>query len=218
MKKIPPFISFLVFGIVSNSQGNIISNAQLNVKTSLGEKNFFTDSNGLFLYDLADIGYADGETVTVNVTEPFNNEIQTQTYVVEDSFLEENIITELRTRVEKISELQTQNVLHSVGKKPITAENPLPIQLIGSDGNPVKITQQEENRLGSECTGSDGTTGRVLTLTNTSESGSPVSVWVEDQLISQSDMTLSHKATSSTITFDNIEVFNGQTIKVLYYV
>ena len=125
----PPFISFLVFGIVSNSQGNIISNAQLNVKTSIGEKSFFTDSNGLFLYDLAEIGYAVGETVTVNVTEPFNNEIQTQTYVVTGSFLEEDITTELRTRVEKISELQTQNVLHSVGKKPITPENPLSVTI-----------------------------------------------------------------------------------------
>ncbi len=127
MKKIPPFVSFLVFGIVSNSQGNIISNAKLSIKTSVSTITKFTDSNGLFLYDLAEAGYTEGETVTVNVTVPFNNEIQTQTYIVEDSFLEENITTELRTRVEKISELQTQNVLHSVGKTPITKDNPLSV-------------------------------------------------------------------------------------------
>ena len=214
----PPFVSFLVFGKVFNFSGNIISNAQLSIKTSISTICKFTDSNGLFLYDLAEAGYTNGETVIVNVTIPFNNEIQTQTYVVTGNFLEENITTELRTRVEKISELQIQNVLHSVGKTPITPANPLPIQLIGSDGTPVKITQQEENRVGSECTGSDGATGRVLTLANTSESGGPVSVWVENQLISQSDMTISHKSASSTITFDNIEVFNTDTIKVLYYI
>ena len=100
----------------------------------------------------------------------------------------------------------------------ITDTNPLPIKIVDSNGNRIKISQKEENRLGSECTGSDGANGRVLTLNNTSESGGPVSIWVEDQLIAQSDMTLSHLSASSTITFDNIEVFNTDTIKVLYYV
>ncbi len=123
----PPFPSFVVFGKVFNSSGTVISNAQLSIKTSISTITKFTDSLGLFVYDLAEAGYVEGETVTVNVTEPFNNEIQTQTYVVEGSFLEENITTELRTRVEQISALQLQNVLHSVGKKPITGDNPLPI-------------------------------------------------------------------------------------------
>lgn len=66
----------------------------------------------------------------------------------------------------------------------VDSDNAAYVKLIGSDGNPVKIAQVEENRLGSECNGSDGATGRVLTLANTSTSGGPVSVWVEDQLIS----------------------------------
>lgn len=130
----PPYPSFLVFGKVFNSLGSVIVNAQLEVITTIGRMYKFTDSSGLYLYDLAEIGYITRETVTVNITEPFNNEIQTQTYVVEGSFLEENITTNIRTRVEHISELQTQNVLHSVGKKPITKDNPLPILSLSEDG------------------------------------------------------------------------------------
>ncbi len=123
-----PYPSFLVFGKVLNSQGFIIVNAKLEVITSFGRAYKFTDSNGLYLYDLAEIGYTVGETVNVNITEPFNNEIQIQTYTVEGSFLEENVATRLRTKVKRISELQTQNVLHSVGRSPITLDNPLPIK------------------------------------------------------------------------------------------
>ncbi len=90
--------------------------------------------------------------------------------------------------------------------------------LVNSAGDVVKATQLEENRAGSDCSGSDGATGRVLTLTNTAETGNPVAVWVEDQLIAIADYTVAHNAASSTITFDNIEVFDTDTIRVRYYV
>jgi len=90
--------------------------------------------------------------------------------------------------------------------------------LVNGSGTIIKATQLEENRLGSECSGSDGSTGRVLTLTNTSETGNPLSIWVEDQLINPADYTASHLSASSTITFDNIEIFDTDTIRVVYYV
>ncbi len=90
--------------------------------------------------------------------------------------------------------------------------------LVNSSGTIIKATQIVEDRLGSECSGSDGTTGRVLTLVNTSESGNPVAIWVEDQLINSSDYTVSHLSSSSTITFDNINIFDTDTIRVNYYI
>ena len=90
--------------------------------------------------------------------------------------------------------------------------------LVNSSGTVIKATIQEENRAGSDASGSDGATGRILTLQNSSTSGAPISVWVDDQIIAQADITVSHLSASSTITFDNINLFNVQTIRVTYYI
>ena len=90
--------------------------------------------------------------------------------------------------------------------------------IVNASGTVLKVSPQEENRAGSDCSGSDGATGRVLTLQNTSISGAPVSVWVEGTIIAQADMTISHLSASSTITFDNINVYDTDTIRVMYYV
>lgn len=80
------------------------------------------------------------------------------------------------------------------------------------------FTPQEENRSGADCNGINGDKVRVLTLQNSSLSIAPVSVWVDDQIIAQADMTISHSASSSTITFDNINIYDSQTIRVTYYI
>lgn len=90
--------------------------------------------------------------------------------------------------------------------------------IVNSSGTVIKATPQEDNRSGTDCSGSDGATGRVLTLQNSSTSGAPIAVWVEDQIIAQGDITVSHLSSSSTVTFDNIEIFNTDTIRVTYYV
>ncbi len=89
--------------------------------------------------------------------------------------------------------------------------------LVNSSGDSLKVSQIEENRVGSDCSGVDGAANRVLTLGNTSESGSPVSVWVEGTIISQSDLTISHKSSSSTITF-SINIYDTDSIRILYYI
>ncbi len=92
------------------------------------------------------------------------------------------------------------------------------VNLVDTSGNPIKATQIEENRSGADASGSSGSTGRVLTLQNTNESGNPVSVWVDDQIIAVADITVNHLSSSSTITFDNINLFDAQTIRVQYYI
>ena len=68
--------------------------------------------------------------------------------------------------------------------------------LVNSSGTVIKATVQEENRSGSDATGIDGATGRVLTLQNTSESGDPFSVWVDDQIIAVAVYTVNHLSAS----------------------
>lgn len=91
------------------------------------------------------------------------------------------------------------------------------VLMVNSSGQVIKSTEQEENRLGSDCSGSDGQTGRILTLQNTSESGAPNAVWAEDQLVASSDVTFTHLESSSTLTF-NIGIFDLDSLRVKYYV
>lgn len=89
--------------------------------------------------------------------------------------------------------------------------------MVNSSGTVLKVSQIEEIRAGSDCNGIDGATGRVLTLQNTSTSGAPVSVFVDNQIIALSDMTIVHNSSSSTITF-SINIYNSNTIRVFYYI
>lgn len=125
----PPYQSYLVFGYVFNSIGLNVVNASLTVITSVSRKYYTTNSDGTFLYDLAEAGYSSGETVTVEITETYNNEFKTHTFVVTGFFLNENITLELRTIAKGVSDISPLTILHSVGRKPITTDNPLPIQL-----------------------------------------------------------------------------------------
>ncbi len=90
--------------------------------------------------------------------------------------------------------------------------------LVNSAGTIIKASQIFEERLGSECSGSDGNSGRILTLQNTSESGSPVAIWVEGSLRNPANFTFTHNSSSSTVTFDSIEIFDADRIKVSYYI
>ena len=99
----------------------------------------------------------------------------------------------------------------------VDSNGSLYVVLVNSSGTVIKTSQLEETRLGSECSGSEGAVGRILTLTNTSETGAPTTIWIEDQLVAQSDYTATHLTTSSTITF-SIGIFNADTIRVKYYV
>ena len=78
------------------------------------------------------------------------------------------------------------------------------VHFVNSSGESIKSTLIEANNVGADCSGVDGAANRVLTLTNTSETGNPVSVWIEGQLIAQSDLTISHLSASSTITFGSL--------------
>ena len=122
-----PYPVYLVFGIVYDPNGVAVPSAKLEIKTSVSTINKTTNSDGIFMYDLADAGYVSGETVKVIVTEPLNNELKAHTFVVNGFFNDENITLSLRTSVQNVVNYPSLSILHSVGKSPITADNPLPM-------------------------------------------------------------------------------------------
>lgn len=79
-------------------------------------------------------------------------------------------------------------------------------------GNPVTI----EEYAGSDCSGTDGGTSRVLTLVNT-ELSEDESVYLDGVRLDEgTQYTASHLSSSSTITF-LVPVFDTQTVAVNYY-
>lgn len=73
------------------------------------------------------MGYSSGETITINVSEPYNNEFKAHTFEVSGFYHNEDISLEVRDTAVNVTGYSPPSILHSVGKKPITIDNPLPI-------------------------------------------------------------------------------------------
>lgn len=123
-----PYSPHLVYGYIRDSLSRVLPNLKFQVVTSVGNKDYSTNSDGIYLIDLSEIGYAEGETVTINATDKFNNETIAHKFVVTGFFTEDETVTlELRTTVQNDSEQGRLNVPRSVGKEPITSDNPLSV-------------------------------------------------------------------------------------------
>jgi len=123
-----PYASYLVYGYIRNSLNGIIANASLVVETSVGNKHYTSNSDGIYLFDLAEIGYADGETVKIDVTEPFNNELKNHTFVVSGFSNNEDISLSVRTTAVNTTGYSPKSIIHTIGNKPVTSENLFPTQ------------------------------------------------------------------------------------------
>lgn len=83
----------------------------------------------------------------------------------------------------------------------------------------VFFTYDREEKSGSDCSGADKATNRVLILDNTSltQESQPFNVYVEGRLEREADYTVTHKSSGTTIKFSN-KIFNTDDISVGYYV
>jgi len=59
-----PYITYLVYGYIYDSCGNVVPSATLEVETSIAKKKYSSDSSGIYLFDLAELGYTAGATKT----------------------------------------------------------------------------------------------------------------------------------------------------------
>lgn len=124
----PAYISYPVFGYIYDSLGSIVSNAELTVTTSVATRKYTSDSNGIYSYDLAQIGYTSGETVEVIVKDSYNNQYKEHTFVVSGFWNEEDITLSLRTEGVNVTGYSPRTILHSIGNNPITEDNRLPVK------------------------------------------------------------------------------------------
>lgn len=91
--------------------------------------------------------------------------------------------------------------------------NALKVLPVNSSGVAQKILPLDKTTTGASCTGSDGASNRVLTLSNTSTSANELVVVNRQVLVVAVDYTVSHKSASSTVTFLNA-VFDTDNIFV----
>ena len=124
----PPFVAYPVFGILFNSNGDISPNADIEIVTSTGKNYKKSDSDGLFLFDLAEKGYVSGETVKMNITSEFDNQLKEHEFDVTGFFNNEDITLSIRTLPPRnITDYPVKAIIHKVGLKPVTSDNPFPI-------------------------------------------------------------------------------------------
>ena len=91
------------------------------------------------------------------------------------------------------------------------------VKPVDSSGNVIKTSPIQESYTGADCSGTDGASGRVLTLANTSTSATEAVFLDGVRLVRNTQYTVSHLSSSSTVTF-LIAVWDTQSIIVDYYV
>ncbi len=157
-----PYPAYLVFGNVHNSDGSPSANATVEITTSISVITKTTDSDGILLFDLAEAGYVSGNTVIMDIEGKYNNNFKEHKFVVSGFFNQEDITLIQRTNAVNSTGYAPQSILHSVGKKPITLDNPLPV----TQGN----TQIFEERRANNASGQVEYIGEAIPG---SQNGSP---------------------------------------------
>ena len=214
-----PRTPYPITGIISDIDGTVAGNSVVIIYNLVnGDKmTTNTNSNGVYLVDVAnaDKEWVSGEKILIRAYYPGTNYRSNEIISsISGSSLSQNLTLRV-SRPQHTKEVNEKKIDVLEHNPNANSKN---VTIVDASGNIIKGTQLEENRLGSECTGTTGTTGRVLTLQNVNETGNPVSVWIEQQLVSSSDYTVNHLGISSTITFGSIAVYDADGIKVKYYV
>ena len=134
MIRIPePLIPFLVSGAVTNSNGIVSSVAELRITNSTtGDKVIvLCDVNGNYNYDLANLGYSQGDSIEIIASNKFFNETKTETFTVSGDNKTLNFSLEIRSDQVRGGG-NTDLKLQTIGGKPVSSDNPLPVMLINS--------------------------------------------------------------------------------------
>lgn len=122
---------FLVSGIVRNSFGDVISNAQITFSIGSESDYAITDSSGKYIIDLDNMGYSKGDTVEYTATDYYNNEIFNGSFVISGESKELNISLEVREdRV--IGDGNRDVTITNIGGNAVSNENPFPVITVNS--------------------------------------------------------------------------------------
>lgn len=131
-----PYSPHIVYGTVTDSSNHGASSANISVLTSLGSVIETADDDGKYSLDLSTVGYVDGETVTLIATDKFNNQIYTESFALSGGYSIINPNLSWREKaVDGVTGYTTRSMLHNIGNKPVTKDNPLPVESIGNIGD-----------------------------------------------------------------------------------
>ena len=141
-----PSIPYLVYGTV-RSKGLVDSHKfYIEFTNSSGskQKTFFSShfSHGKYIFDLANISYSNGETISYVAQDEFNNENNSGTFTVSGQNKELNLI--LTPREISVDSPGNKDVqIYNVGGKPVSDSNPFPIKISEPDSNVWKTYSQD---------------------------------------------------------------------------
>ena len=126
-----PQIPYIVTGTVETSKGKI-SNSRVVINSDIDT---LTNSSGQYVLDLANLqdGYTAGQSFTIEAFDKFNNETSSGSLTVSGQNQVFNITLSARTTAYRATDYSPKTILHSVGKEPITKDNPLPVSDTASD-------------------------------------------------------------------------------------
>lgn len=118
-----------VSGTVTDSKSGTPATSIVTFTTSQGSGVAVTNSSGQYVFDLANIGYTDGETVSYICEDQFKNEKIVSSFVVSGGTTTLNLTLAVRTDA-----LPTRGArsfqIDSIGGKPISKDNPLPVIIV----------------------------------------------------------------------------------------
>lgn len=125
-----PTQPFLVLVTVTNSSGTAEPAAEVKFSSASETSQVqYTDSLGRIIFDIADIDYTSGETITVTTNDRFDNDISIDTFGVSGVMYELDITLSQRTKFSGGTVgYKITSILHNIGDKPVTKDNPLPVE------------------------------------------------------------------------------------------
>ncbi len=122
---------FVIEGTVFNSAGLAIPSAVVTFTTSTGSSSTATNGIGEYVFDLANIGFSDGDTISFAGRDENRNETFSGTFVAEGGT--KTLDINLSIRSDPVAPGGNREMMIvNVGGREVSLDNPLPVAMIGT--------------------------------------------------------------------------------------
>ncbi len=128
-----PDISFLVSGTITDSRSLQVSQGIITFTNASNDSKSTTSNNkGQYSFDLANLGYSSGDTITYVCQDKFKNEFFSGSFIVTGENKSLNV--QLSVRKDKLVVSGNRDVqLANIGGEVVSKDNPLPVEVINSN-------------------------------------------------------------------------------------
>lgn len=175
-----PSTPYIISGTTYNSFGNNVSDIFVYFTVNNLTGDGISDSEGKYIFDLAELGYSEGDVVTYHAEDKFKNENYDGSFSVSGS--SKSLDITLSSRLSAISVSGNRDTqVYSIGGKPISTINPFPVQVSAIPDNDGELELAYDGS-GNLTTVTKTISGQTYTLTLTYDiSGNltNVSQWVK---------------------------------------